>query len=251
MSLESGRNIGLISSLLNIVMPVIVIVGVIAFVISAIVSATLRITPGTVAPLFGFSIGFFVFIVAIAATGIIGFILFMVAMYQLSNYYHEPGIFKNVLYAFILNILSLVVILFIEFASIISSIAGISQVNAPSSVFPFLTLIAVLAAALVFAIVNGLFYMRAFNKLKEKSGVDNFGTAGILYLIGAIIPLVVWIAWIFAALGFQKLRQFATPPVPYLTPPLPNTIQTKHCPNCGTENRADALYCTYCGKPLQ
>ena len=29
-----------------------------------------------------------------------GFILFMVAMHRLSNYYNEPDIFKNVLYAF-------------------------------------------------------------------------------------------------------------------------------------------------------
>ena len=64
--------------------------------------------------------------------------------------------------------------------------------------------------ALAFGIVNGLLYMRAFNKLKEKSGVDNFGTAGLLYLIGVFIPLITWIAWIFAAMGFNKLKAAPT-----------------------------------------
>ena len=40
----------------------------------------------------------------------------------------------------------------------------------------------VLGVALVFGIVNAVLYMRAFNKLEEKSGVDNFGTAGLLLL---------------------------------------------------------------------
>ena len=108
--------------------------------------------------------------------------------------------------------------------------------------------------ALAFGIVNGVLYMRAFNKLKEKSGVDNFGTAGLLYLIGVFIPIIAWIAWIFAAMGFKKLK--AAQPlhtyVPYsVHPPLSTTMQTKRCPNCGAENLTDALYCSSCGKPLQ
>ena len=107
---------------------------------------------------------------------------------------------------------------------------------------------------LAFGIVNGVLYMRAFNKLKEKSGVDNFGTAGLLILIGVFIPIIAWIAWIFAAMGFKKLKAApaASPYVPYpVQPPLSTQMQTKRCPNCGTENRSDALYCSNCGKPLQ
>lgn len=96
--------------------------------------------------------------------------------------------------------------------------------------------------------------MRAFNKLKEKSGVDNFGTAGLLMLIGVFIPIITWIAWIFAAMGFNKLKAAPTPSpyVPYsVNPPLSTTTQIKRCPNCGAENLIDALYCSSCGKPLQ
>jgi hypothetical protein len=94
--------------------------------------------------------------------------------------------------------------------------------------------------------------MRAFNKLKEKSGVDNFGTAGILFLVGSIVPIIGWIAWIFAAMGFKKLK--TTSPAPtgsYFTQPPLSTMPMKRCPNCGAENTADALYCRSCGKSLQ
>jgi hypothetical protein len=88
---------------------------------------------------------------------------------------------------------------------------------------------------------------------KEKSEVDNFGTGGLLYLIGMIIPLIAWIAWIFAAMGFNKLKTIpATPQTGsyYTQPSLSSTTQTKRCPNCGTENKVDEILCGNCGKTL-
>ena len=95
--------------------------------------------------------------------------------------------------------------------------------------------------------------MRAFNKLKEKSGVDNFGTTGLLYLVGNIIPLVGGIAWIFAYLGFRQLQPSSTtsPTMSYPTQSPPANIQTKRCPNCGTGNYGNASYCRTCGNPLE
>jgi hypothetical protein len=115
------------------------------------------------------------------------------------------------------------------------------------------TYLVAIGVGVVFAIVNGVLYMRAFNKLKEKSGVDNFGTAGILYLVGTIIPIVGWIAWIFAAMAFNKLKPSSTAPPTFSYPTQlpPTNMQTKRCPNCGAENHADALYCVSCSKPLQ
>jgi uncharacterized membrane protein len=195
--------------------------------------------------------------------GIIAYILFIVAMYQLSHYYNEPGIFKNILYAVILNIVGVIVVLGLVFAFILSSIGGIAQTSTPSIVTPFVTQIiisyvAVIGVAVVFGIVSAVLYMRAFNKLADKSGVGSFKTAGLLYLIGAlpivgIGGLISWIAWIFAAMGFHKLKPSSatTPTVSYPTQPLSSTAQTERCPNCGTENSADAIYCRTCGKILQ
>jgi uncharacterized membrane protein len=75
--------------------------------------------------------------------------------------------------------------------------------------------------------------MRAFNKLGEKSEVDNFKTAGLLYLLGGALAIVgigallSWIAWIFAFMGFRSLKpkniQTTASPssIPQITP---NTV---------------------------
>jgi uncharacterized membrane protein len=227
------------------------------FIFTVIFNAASGIGTGTAATsfltVFG---GLIVLVVAIAAVAIAGFIMFMVAMHRLSNYYSEPAIFKNVLYGFILSIISTAVVGVIEVAFIFSSIANIFQAT-PSSTTPSFTVfilvyVVAFGVSLVFGIVNGWLYMRAFNKLKEKSGVDNFGTAGLLYLIGAIIPLVAWIAWIFAAMGFSKLKPTQTASPTAYNPTQQSaysTIQTKRCPHCGAENAVDALYCRNCGKP--
>ena len=258
MSLETGRKLGFIASLISVILPIVAIVGGVALVISIIATAATGIGTGTVAtPIFGLSAGLIAFLIAVGAVGVIGFILFMVAMHNLSNYYHEPAIFNKVLYAFILSIISAIVALVLEFAFVFSAINGL-QTSTPSTA-PFLTIFGVLGITTVFSIVNAVLYMQAFNKLAEKSGVDNFKTTGLLYLLGTLLTIVliggllVWIAWIFAAMGFNKLKPppSPTPTVSYTTqPPLPNTVQTKRCPNCGTENSPDALFCKFCGRPL-
>jgi uncharacterized membrane protein len=259
MSLESGRKFGYYASLMNVILPIVAIISVVAVIFSIFASAATGIANGSFGSIFSVFGGFIIFIIAIAAVGIAGLIMFIYAMYSLSNYYNEPAIFKNVLYAFIVSLVSGAVVVVLEFVAFISAFAGIFSTNTPSSgttAFPqiIIAYIVVIAVAFALGIVNGVLYMRAFNKLKEKSGVDNFGTAGLLYLIGVFIPIIAWIAWIFAAMGFNKLKATPTqsPYIPYVgQPPLSTTAQNKRCPNCGAENRAEALYCSNCGKPLQ
>ncbi len=105
MSLELGKKFGLTASLISVILPVVAIIGFAGIVLSVISAVAAEIGRGTLIPgFFGFSIGVIVFIVATAVLGIVGFVLFVVAMYNLSHYYNEPGIFKNVLYAFFLTI---------------------------------------------------------------------------------------------------------------------------------------------------
>jgi uncharacterized membrane protein/ribosomal protein S27AE len=261
MSIESGRKFGFYASLINVILPIVCIIGGVIFIFSIIFAATSGIANGTSIPAFSAAFGGFIFnffIIAISTIAIAGFVMFMYAMYSLSNYYNEPAIFKNVLYAFILSIVSGIVVLVLVFVVLISTFLGFSSANPPSSATPvfmeiILTYAVVFVVALAFGIINGLLYMRAFNKLKEKSGVDDFGTAGLLFLIGVFIPIIMWITWIFALMGFNKLKAAPTtlPNFSYYSqPPLSSVMQTKRCPNCGTGNRADAIFCGNCGKPL-
>jgi uncharacterized membrane protein len=265
MSFESGRKLGLTASLLNVILPVIGAIVAIAFVVSIIFAATSRAINSTATTGVGWlSFGIIGFVLVILVLSVVGFIMFMVAMHRLSNYYREPGIFSNVLYAFILNVVGAIVALSVFAVFILSAIGGFARTtSSPTTVMPFvtqilLTYIIVLGVALVFSIVSAVLYMRAFNKLAEKSGVDSFKTAGLLYLIGAIPVvgvggLISWIAWIFAYLGFRKLQPNTTaiPTVSYPSQPPLSTMPMKRCPNCRAENHADALYCGSCGRPMQ
>lgn len=257
MSFESGRKLGLIASLIQVILPIVAIIGGIALAVSMIATAFRGIGTGTFStPAVGVPLGFIAFIIGIGALGFIGLILFLLGMHRLSNYYKEPVIFKKVLYATALNVVLGIIIAIYEFAFVFPSISTIPTSTPPS--FPFLTVFGLLGAGLIIGIVNSILYLQAFNKLAEKSGVDNFKTAGLLYLIGTVLTivlvggLIVWIAWIFAAMGFNKLKPSpTTPSPPYpIGPPITNAFQMKRCPNCGTENNLDSHYCKFCGKPI-
>ena len=250
MSVDSGRRLGRISSLINISVPVITVIMYITYFFSLILSISTRTTPSTASAMP------IVLIIALVTLGIItfvGFIMFIVAMYKLSNYYKEPKIFTNILYAVILSLVGGASMIAIIFGFLFTSITPfIGQPSSTSSSF-FLQFVlaigAIVVGALVLGIVSGLLYMRAFNRLADRSGVDGFKTAGILYLVGVIVPIVGWIAWILAYMGFSQLKPtqiYSYTPAP--TGPIIGF--TKRCPNCGIENTQDSLFCRNCGKPL-
>jgi uncharacterized membrane protein YfhO len=103
---------------------------------------------------------------------------------------------------------------------------------------------------IIFVIIYVLLWYRAFNKLGEKSGVDAFKTAGLLYALGTFIPLLSCIAWIFAAKGYKQLKQQQPPQNNtnnYNTTTTDNEI---FCSQCGTKNLTNTTYCKQCGQPL-
>ena len=264
MSFELGRKLGLTASIISVIVPVITVIlyGLLFLSLFGIISSALTGKSQT----FGglqfpalIETGF----IAIGIIGLIGIVLFLVAMNSLSQYYSEPGIFKNALYGFLINIIGVAALIVIVFALIFTTI--VSPATSSTPVFSgaaFITmLLGVVVAALVISIASAVFYMRAFNKLGEKSGVHSFNTAGLLYLIGTVLTIVlvgsllVWIAWIFALSGFSSLKPKTAEPltVSYSTqPPLAyGQTQNKFCQYCGAEIPPDSVYCANCGKQLQ
>ena len=103
-------------------------------------------------------------------------------------------------------------------AVVISATASAKVVGSTTIVEPMigtipLLLTIIIIAAYILEIIGAVFYLRMFNKLREKSGVRQLNTAGILYLVGimltivAIGGLIVWIAFrIYATSGFNSLK---------------------------------------------
>jgi len=266
MSLSSGRKLGVIASLITVILPVVTVIASV-FMAQSLFATFQRWVANQATPAFSILSAelsaFFIILVILAIISLIGLILFILAMHQLSHYYKESGIFKNIVYALIVNIVGAIFVFALFFVFITSSIN--SAITTPStSILPFLnqfffSLIALIVLAMVLGIISAAFYMRAFNKLGEKSDSDSFKAAGVLYFVGVLLSVVlvggilVWIAWIIAAYGFHSLKplsspnNFSTPSA--VTSPVP--AQTIPCPNCGTGNVPEALYCGSCGKQLQ
>ena len=63
----------------------------------------------------------------------------------------------------------------------------------------------------VVLIISMYFLRKSMNQLSTKSGIGLFGTAGILVLIGAVIPviglLLIWIGFILATVALFQMKK--------------------------------------------
>lgn len=265
MSLESGKKLGFVASIINIVVPVVMVAVFVAFYAVLFSEIITRVQVGaTTAPSFFAGSGIFYALLGFAiAAGIValaGFILFLIAMHRLSEYYSERTIFSNLIRALILQIITAVVLMVaavIVIALSTGSLVTVSPTGTPALIFVIFGFYAVIAlVSFVISIYVAVLYKRSFDRLSERSGVDSFRTAGLLYLIGMILNIVavgsiiMWIAWIFAALGYRKLQPLPPQPAPFVPPYQPGTVAMKRCPTCGAENSPDAVYCRNCGRLL-
>jgi uncharacterized membrane protein len=168
---------------------------------------------------------------------LIGIILLLIGLKGLANFYKEDGIFNNALYSIIIAIVGCVVGIGVIVITAVSALAdilpGIDLTNIEdwgnvgndvttlfadidfSSIFGLLG--ALLVGLIIFyivLIVSMFFLRKSMNQLSEKSGIGLFGTAGILMLIGAIIPviglLIIFIGIILATWAFFQIKVEAT-----------------------------------------
>ena len=163
---------------------------------------------------------------------LLGIILLVIGLKGLANFYKEEGIFNNALYSMIIAIVGCVVGIGVVAASAVSALAdlGIDWANIEDwanvgtdigTVFADFDLseIATLLGALlvgviilfVTLIISMYFLRKSMNQLSTKSGIGLFGTAGILVLIGAVLPviglLIIWIGLLLATLAFFQMKK--------------------------------------------
>jgi len=163
---------------------------------------------------------------------LVGMILLLIGLKGLAEHYKEEGIFKNALYSIITAVVGCVVGIGIIATTAVAALADIgiewaniedwgnigTDVGTVFTDFDFSALATLLGAILVgvlilfvVMIVAMYFLRKSMDQLSTKSGVGLFGTAGILMLIGAIIPIVgyllIWIGFILATVAFFQMNK--------------------------------------------
>lgn len=149
--------------------------------------------------------------------GIIGVILLLRGMKELSNYYQDETIYKNSLTGVKFYIIALVA----AGVAIAALIVGVGSATGftfkgfvPTVGFGvgLIAFFAGLIVAFVFYVLATSHLRRTFNTLAQKSGEASFTTAGNLLWWGAILSIVlvglvlIFIAWIFATIGFFTMK---------------------------------------------
>jgi uncharacterized membrane protein len=174
-------------------------------------------------------IGSIFLIIPVPFLSIVGIIMVLVGMKNLSKAYNDESIWKNTLYAVIFGIIGIVasgVTLVSLFFGGIFAGAALELGDATGLVGLIAGLIIFLVVAFIFYLLEAIYIRRAFDTLANKSGVGLFRTGGMLLLIGAILTIVlvglflIFIAWILILVAFF---QIPSSPQSQMPPPPPPT----------------------------
>jgi uncharacterized membrane protein len=167
--------------------------------------------------------------------GIIGVILLLRGMKELSNYYQDEEIYKNSLKGVKFYIIAMVSV-GVAIAALMVGVGFATGFTFTTDFVPtigfgvgLIAFFAGLIVAFIFYILATTHLRKTFNTLAQKSGEASFTTAGNLLWWGAILTIVlvglalILIAWIYATIGFftmkAKQQQPYNPPQYLSTPP--------------------------------
>jgi uncharacterized membrane protein len=189
-------------------------------------------------------------LIFIPFVSLVGYILLIIAVKDVSDHLQDRAIFNNIVVAAAAGIVGAL------------SLAGGVVLGVLSSGFTFgasgvLGLLGGLFVAWVALIVSAVFLRRAYDTMGERLGVGTFRTAATLYLVGAALTivfvgvLVLFVAEIVQAVAYfsipdQSVGQAAgTPLAPSSMPP--QSGASKFCTSCGAKISPSATFCYNCG----
>jgi len=170
---------------------------------------------------------------------IIGLILVLIALKYASDILGDPKIFNNMLYAVVLGIIGLVVGAVVVVAVVFQAM-GLGYLSssfaytAPSTVAAgdimgmLGTILIGLVAVWVLFLVSSIFLRRSYGELGRRLNVHLFGTAALLYFIGAILTIIligfllIFVAEILFIVAFFSINTQVPPPTPTIQPAQPS-----------------------------
>ncbi|MDA4128100.1 MAG: DUF996 domain-containing protein [Thaumarchaeota archaeon] len=166
------------------------------------------------------------------ALAIAGFVMVLVAVKYISDLLTDKSIFNNMLIAVILGIIGVATAGLLVVGSVLRFI-GLGYTNfGPGSVSTaiptdvvglLVALVLGLIVAWVFLLVSSVFLRRSFTTIANRLGVGMFSTAGLLFLIGAALAIIIiGFALIFVAEILMIVAFFSLPDqVPGMQTPAP------------------------------
>ena len=139
---------------------------------------------------------------------LVGWILILLATKEISESAHDRTIFEDALIAGVTAIIGAVVLGGFVLAGFIG---GLFFASGPFG-FGFW---GILASFWVFTIISAVFLKRSYERITQRLNVSAFATAGLLYLIGAALTIVlVGFLILLIALIFQVVAYFSIPDRP-------------------------------------
>jgi len=202
-------------------------------------------------------------LVFIPVLNIIGYILILVSINDIAKGVQDRSVFTNAMIAVVLQIAGVVVGLFVIFAGIASGMMT-AGVSAAVGIFGGLAIV------WICFVIAAYFLRKSYTTMASKLGVPQFGTTGLLFLIGSALVIVlvgfilIFVAYIFQAIAFFSMREQYTgdqtvqsfeprgvPPLPgpATAVPVSGTLQ-RYCSSCGSPVDDAARFCRNCGKTL-
>jgi len=171
---------------------------------------------------------------------LVGAILTLIALKGFSDHYNEGGIFNNALYSLVTAIVGVVAFIATIIIMVIQTVLTGFTWTDPMAIQQYFmehmtdlwsiiaTLIIAFVVLFVFFIVTAIFARKSLSLLSAKTGEKIFETAGLLWLIGAVLTIIavglilIWVAWILIAVGFFSIKtQAAQQPLSTPQPPQP------------------------------
>jgi uncharacterized membrane protein len=149
--------------------------------------------------------------------GIVGVILLIKGMRELSYYYQDEAIYQNAFTGVKYYIVAIIAAA-VAVSSIVVGAASATALFTGNFVFTagfaigLIVFLAGLVTAFVFYVLASLHLRRVFNTLAEKTGETSFATAGTLLWIGSILTIIgvglllIFVAWVFATIGFFTMK---------------------------------------------
>jgi uncharacterized membrane protein len=186
----------------------------------------------------------------IPGIAIVGYILTLIAVKNISDELQDKAIFDNMLYAVITGIIGVIVGFFLLFSGI-----AVSAITAGISAFA--GAVAFFAIIWIVLIISAIFVRRSFEEIASRLSVNTFRTAGTLYLIGAVTTIIIvgfvilLVAYIFQIVAFFSIKDTVPTGQPaQMQVPPPPALSVRFCPKCGAQVATDSKFCPSCGSPV-